>query len=240
MTTANRARMRDVLRAAVGRAFLPGAELTHPGRFAPPPDPPSDLIARFRAELTRLGGAVHDARSVDDVAAIVVGLCETADTATVAGGLRSAAGQKVLMWDESELPVASLGDALRAHGIVILSQSPETAASAAVRHELATAAVGITGADGALAETGSVVLASGPGRGRLASLLPPIHVALVRRSVVVESLPVFIARHPEAVTSGANFVAITGPSRTADIEHILARGVHGPKEIHVVLVDDGR
>ena len=99
------------------------------------------------------------------------------------------------------------------------------------------AAFGITGADGGLAETGSIVLASAPGLASLASLLPPVHVALLKRSLMVESLPVFIAQNPETVTSGANFVCITGPSRTADLEHVLARGVHGPKEIHVILLD---
>jgi len=176
----------------------------------------------------KLGGAVHDARNLEDVVAVIRGL---------AGQDASVAEPRVMMWDESQLPVQGLGAALAASGMTILTQSPDTAASAAHRQELASATVGITGADGGLAETGSIVLASGPGRGRLASLLPPIHVALLKRSLMVESLPVFIGLHPEVVTSGANFVCITGPSRTADIEHVLARGVHGPREIHVVLVD---
>jgi L-lactate dehydrogenase complex protein LldG len=121
--------------------------------------------------------------------------------------------------------------------LTILTQTPETAASATHRQELASASIGLTGADAGLAETGSIVVTSGPGRGRLASLLPRVHVAIVRRSSIVESLPVLIARRPELVTSGANFVCITGPSRTADIEHVLARGVHGPGEVHAILVD---
>ena len=229
MTTENRARMRTVLRAAVGKALLPGAELTHPGRFTPPETAPYDLIDRFRTELTKLGGAVHDAGSVDDVVNVIRDL--------VGRDVPPAEGPKAMMWDERELPISGVADGLRACGFTLLTQTPDNADSAAHRQELSTAAVGITGADGGLAETGSIVVASGPGRGRLASLLPPVHVALLKRSLLVESLPVFIARNPERVTSGANFVCITGPSRTADIEHVLARGVHGPKEIHVILVD---
>ena len=229
MTTENRARMRAALRAAVSQALLPAAELTHPGRFTPPPSERYDLEERFRAELTKLAGVVHDARSTDDVARIVMELC----TAHAGPGV----ARKILMWDDVHMPVAGLADALRARGATILTQSPDKARDNAHRAELASAVVGVTAADGGLAATGSIVLTSGPGRGRLASLLTPIHVALLKRSRLFETLAVYIGQHPEAVTAGANFVCITGPSRTADIEHVLARGVHGPKEIHVVLVD---
>jgi L-lactate dehydrogenase complex protein LldG len=132
----------------------------------------------------------------------------------------------------------SLGSArLAAAGLTLLTQKPSMAQSAEHRRELASASVGLTGADAALAQTGSLVLASGPGRGRLASLLPPVHVALIRRSALIGSLPELFASRPELVTRGANFVAITGPSRTADIEHVLARGVHGPRDVHAIFVD---
>lgn len=225
MTPAERARMRDTLRAAVAQARLPGAELTHPGRFQPPASPPYDLVERFTRELASLGGTVHDGSDLPRIASIV---------RTIAAAERT---QTVLAWDEAPLCVPGLLDALARAGLRVLMQTPETATSAAHRQQLATASIGLTGADAALAETGSVVVASGPGRGRLASLLPRVHVAIVRRSAIVESLPVLIARRPEIVTSSANFVCITGPSRTADIEHVLARGVHGPGEIHAVLID---
>jgi L-lactate dehydrogenase complex protein LldG len=225
MTGAERVKMRDTLRAAVGQALLPGAELQHPGSFRQPAGEAYDLVERFHAELTTLGGTVHEAADAAGVAMVIGTL--------VAGQ----SNPKALMWDEHHLPVAGLGAALRAAGIVVLTQAAESAHLDGHRRELATAAVGITGADAGLAETGSVVVSSGPGRGRLASLLPPLHVALLRRGQIVPSLPHLIAERPELVTSGANFVCITGPSRTADIEHVLARGVHGPKEVHVILMD---
>ena len=97
--------------------------------------------------------------------------------------------------------------------------------------------LGLTGADAGLAETGSVVLASGPGRSRLASLLVPVHVAVLHVDRLVNDVAVLLATRPDLVAAGSNLVAITGPSRTADIEHTLSRGVHGPGEVHVILYE---
>ena len=69
MTTDERVRMRETLRAALGHALLPGGHLDHPGPFqGPPPDPSGDLLARFSAQLTALGGAVHDADTPEAIA----------------------------------------------------------------------------------------------------------------------------------------------------------------------------
>ena len=94
----------------------------------------------------------------------------------------------------------------------------------------------MTGAFALLADTGSLVLTSGKGRPRLASLLPPVHVALVRRDQLVPSLGALFTSHPRLAAEAANLVVITGPSRTADIEMTLTRGVHGPRSVHVVFV----
>lgn len=92
------------------------------------------------------------------------------------------------------------------------------------------AEVGITTADLAIAETGSLLVSSGPGKLRMASLAPPVHIALIRRSEIVESLDQAIAR-----CGPSSSVIITGPSRTADIEGIIIRGVHGPGELLVLV-----
>ena len=114
---------------------------------------------------------------------------------------------------------------------------------AALREKIAAAEIGLTGADLAIAEAGSLVLVSGSGRPRSTALLPPYHVAIFDREVLVESLEqtgVFFEAWHEGQAEpgrGAAVHVITGPSRTADIELTLTRGVHGPKEVHAIFVD---
>jgi L-lactate utilization protein LutC len=99
------------------------------------------------------------------------------------------------------------------------------------RDAIATTEVGITSADYALADTGSLVIFGEP---RLLSLLPPCHIAIIEESQIVASLDDVFRLHPLP----GSMVVITGPSRTADIEMRLVRGVHGPGEIHVIIIED--
>lgn len=232
MTGDERARVRHLLRAAVAQALLPDAPFEHPGAMEMSADPPGHLLERFSTQLVALGGAVHEANTPEAIALLVASLARREAARQTSAGVPG-----VLMWNEDRLPVPGLGASLKGLGLRLLFQAEADLSSTARRAELAGALVGVTGAAAGLAETGSVVLASGPGRGRLASLLPPIHVALLERRLIVESLPELISQRPEVMTSGANVVCITGPSRTADIEHTLTRGVHGPREVHVVLLN---
>lgn len=105
------------------------------------------------------------------------------------------------------------------------------------RHACATVDVGITGATYALADTGSLVTIASASEPRLASLLPPIHVAVISATSILSGLDELFLTVPEPAKLSSSMVLITGPSRTADIEQILVRGVHGPGEIHVVIVE---
>jgi len=106
------------------------------------------------------------------------------------------------------------------------------------RETCAQVDVGITSADYALAETGSLVVLTESNESRLLSLLPPCHIAVVARSRIVENLEELLTLLPEPTAASSAMVIITGPSRTADIEMLLVRGVHGPGEIHVVILED--
>lgn len=92
---------------------------------------------------------------------------------------------------------------------------------------------GVSRAVYGLADTGSVVLAASPEEPRAASLLPAVHVSLLDESRILAGLAELFA------AVGANLPSalaiVTGPSRSADIEQVLAIGVHGPGEVHVVL-----
>ena len=95
---------------------------------------------------------------------------------------------------------------------------------------------GITGVLVGIAESGSLLLAGSPTSPLTISLVPDIHIAILRATDLVPTLPDALGR-PEIRTAPAS-VIIAGPSRTGDIEMALAIGVHGPKELHIFLIED--
>ncbi|MDH5752076.1 MAG: lactate utilization protein [Deltaproteobacteria bacterium] len=105
--------------------------------------------------------------------------------------------------------------------------------------EFAAAQFGLCRADHAVAETGSIVLETGPHNPRCVSLLPPVAGFLVPRSKIVSRVGEVlteVSAHRDDLTSCLNF--ISGPSKTADIEHNLCVGVHGPGEVHVWIIEN--
>jgi L-lactate dehydrogenase complex protein LldG len=105
-----------------------------------------------------------------------------------------------------------------------------------LRSFCATADVGLTGADMALAETGSVLLKMNAGQSRFISLLPPVHIAMLPASKIVPDIYTWAANRTGDMPS--QLVIISGPSKTADIEKTLVIGVHGPKRFIIILYDD--
>ncbi len=107
------------------------------------------------------------------------------------------------------------------------------------RDTLFAADLGISGVDYLVAETGTVVLAAEPNEPRSLSLLPPVHIAVAEQSQLLPDL--FDLFEPAVWESRGGLPSglslITGPSKTGDIELRLVTGVHGPREIHVVLID---
>ena len=101
-------------------------------------------------------------------------------------------------------------------------------------HDIFGFDVGVSTAQAGIAETGTLVLDSACERHRLVSLVPPVHIAVVNASAIVETLGEALAiLHKKEVSPAITF--ITGPSRTADIELTLAIGVHGPRELYVIV-----
>jgi L-lactate dehydrogenase complex protein LldG len=88
-----------------------------------------------------------------------------------------------------------------------------------------------------LADTGSVVLAASPDEPRARSLLPAVHVSLLREDRILAGLAELFAAVGGSLPSA--LAIVTGPSRSADIEQRLTVGVHGPGEVHVVLLPVG-
>ena len=98
----------------------------------------------------------------------------------------------------------------------------------------------VTGCALAIADTGTIVLDGGAGQGtRAATLVPDLHLCVVLASRLVGTVPEAVARTREAAAAGAPLTWITGPSATSDVELVRVPGVHGPRRLVVLLVDDG-
>jgi L-lactate dehydrogenase complex protein LldG len=136
--------------------------------------------------------------------------------------------QRLLSWDFENIPLPGLAEILSEHGIEISSGRD------------ASVKVGLTGADAALAATGSLVLLTGKGKPRLVSLLPPVHIAVITRQQIIpdlESLMTeFREKKPDVFQQNSSIMIISGPSRTADIAMQLILGMHGPRELHIIIL----
>lgn len=115
-----------------------------------------------------------------------------------------------------------------------------------MRQYFIEADIGISGANLAVAESGTLVIISNEGNARLVTSLPPVHVAIITTEKFVRTLEqaatlikcLILASSGLKLTSYVSF--ITGPSRTTDIEKELVIGAHGPKELHIIILDSGR
>jgi L-lactate dehydrogenase complex protein LldG len=172
----------------------------------------ADLLTRFLAELTAVGVTHHVETSAEGVRARVQEIVDR---------------RSVLAWTLDRLPY-DVGSLL-----------PGAATGASPRDVQAAAEIGVTGCDAAIAETGSLVMLSGEGRPRAASLLPPVHLCIVRQDDLLASMGELFAARAADVAAAACCTFITGPSRTADIELTLTLGVHGPGEVIVIVGPKG-
>ena len=244
-----RATFLERIRLEMDRARTAGPDLSV--GLAPRPEHPRELVEilrrelaerwretleRFRVEFERVAGVYHRVATVSEVPEVIGAIA------------RERESRRVIAWHPGALG-ADWRDALSTHGLDTVAMPAAgvelPSERQALRDLIAAADIGVTGVDLVIAETGSLVLRSGSGRPRSTSLLPPYHVAVFDREVLVESLAqvgVFLeAWHdgaPEAWRGGVINV-ITGPSRTADIALTLTRGVHGPKEVHAIFVEGG-
>jgi len=193
-------------------------------------EPAAGSTERFERELTLLGGHLFRARDAAAAAGYVIEV------------LREHQAEEVVAWMPEDNSVRLLRESIEHFGCRFMD--PATAGSSDFVEIAAGADVGISGVDYALAESGALVLLSGQGRPRTVSLLPEVHVAVLRPENILPGLSdLFPLLQSRASRDGgwpwSAVTFITGPSRTADIEMTLVVGVHGPRYLHVILLEAG-
>ena len=175
----------------------------------PQPVMADDLAARFQAKAEYLSSTVEQIETLNDAPAAVA-----RHLTTLGLGV-----QAVATPDVAGLPWAAAGF--------------EVSGRVAVDADL----VGISGCFCAIAETGTLLLLSGPDSPATVSLLPETHIALVPESRIVATMEdafALLRAERDGLPRAANF--ISGPSRTGDIEQTIVLGAHGPCRVHLIMV----
>jgi L-lactate dehydrogenase complex protein LldG len=203
------------VRTALGRA--PGTAVPPPPPLPPLPEPVDDgrdrRLQRFADRLAAVGGIAERAPDAG-------GMPQAVLAALAAHGART-----VLLSDAA--PVLALRPQLEQAGCRCLLPDADRAL-------LLAADAGVSAAQWGIAATGTIVLDAGIECSRQASLLPPLHIALLPADRVLPTLGELLAALRRPLAHAVTLV--TGPSRTADIELQLVVGVHGPRALRVVLI----
>ncbi len=225
MARTSRSEFLAAVREATRHAIPPRSHDTEPVPDEPGRMPePGDLTGKFveRAEIA--GASVHRVGSSQEIAPTIASILREA-------GLSSALFATAPLLDDASV-------ATQLSNEFTVSQWTPNAPEGETRDAAFAMECGVTGVDYAVAETGSLVICAAPEQGRSVSLLGRLHVAVVDSSQIIPDLydlaPRLESDFPDGMPSNVN--VITGPSKTADIELNLVIGVHGPGQVHIILV----
>lgn len=233
-----------------------------------------ELLEQFRRQAEAAGAQVHECRDAEDARRVIGEICRSAGAGIVTKSKSMATeeiglnpyleglGMDVVETDLGEYIVQRLGthpSHLIAPAIHLtiedwareLGTEPDrdeimAHARGELREKFVNASVGISGANAAIAETGTVMIVTNEGNADLTITLPRVHIAVFGLDKLVGSLDDAVAilrmlprsGTGQTLTSYVNWV--TGPSRSSDIGFVPVVGAHGPREMHCVIIDNGR
>jgi L-lactate dehydrogenase complex protein LldG len=188
---------------------------------------PDGLIKRMTFEMERLLGQVFPVDGDEGACNKVMEL------------LKSHNATRILAWDFQYIPVKGLEKAIKDSSIEIIQPEMHDEFRAETIETIRDAQVGLTGVDAVAAATSTMIVSTGPGKGRLPTVLAPVHIAVVDIKQVVPRLEDWLAAERknglQKMWNSANICFISGPSRTADIEMEMILGVHGPGKVQIVV-----
>ena len=200
---------------------------------------PGELVSQFSRELEKVGGSITRVETVEEIRELLQKLFPADEFASVAISNSEVSRRLgILEWlvSDNRRIIPSLEEFWSRRMLPVESEKLTYEYS----QVLLDANIGITSADYALADTGTLVLISGGEQHRLISLVPPVHVCFLDPSRIFASLTELLAHMQVAYEADGSLpqalTCITGPSRTADIELTITMGIHGPRALHVILL----
>lgn len=209
----------------------------------------SGLLETIAGRGTTLHLTLLD-RLIDAGKRVNVSVLTAKDAAAAAASIsRIAAGKNaewgdqkiVVTWDHPLVRRLSLAKRLQPSGIPVYIQPVAAEQQAAFRKYAESALIGVTAADYCIAETATLIMKTRPGQPRCVSLLPSIHIAIIRMEQILTNFKELYTLFKWSPTEQAEGITrcmtfITGPSKTADIEATLVHGAHGPRELTIIVL----
>jgi L-lactate dehydrogenase complex protein LldG len=207
-------------------------------------DRQSALCSRFAEKATAVSAVITEIATFDDAFAYCISLCgkQAACRIRISGGdeyLASPADTLGNTKQEKIIAAPGLDPVQYAALSKRCATSGFTCIRSGMRTHLSGVDIGFTVADIGIAETGTLVVRCPSEEMRLATMLCEYHVCLLSRSKIVSdafAADQHLLKYMQKTPDYTSF--ITGASRTADIERVLALGVHGPLELHILLLED--
>ncbi len=203
-----------------------------------------NILALFTEKARLVSAVVHEVKSLNEAYDYVVDLCDKKEACQLmlsgceaqlskkADDLCETKQEKIVAAPNlNENEFAKLHKRCEQSGFVCLAEG--------LRGHLGGIDIGFTLCDGGVADTGTLLLNSNSEETRLATMIAEIHVAAVPKSAIVEDIYAVENQLGKLMQHTPSYTAfITGASRTADIERVLALGVHGPLELHILLMEE--
>ena len=195
----------------------------------------SQLAGEMAQAAETIGWKVHRATNAEDASSIIAQICEDKSAKSVLRSSHDVLDEIVV--DNAVTNTGAKIETTKHDGDYGQSEIEK------MKAKDFSADVGITGVDYAIAETGTVVLHPRSGLSRLVSLAPPTHIAVLRPGEVLASMDELFAMERNDFLNGelsGSMNLISGPSKTADIEGTTVTGIHGPLEVHLVILSEDK
>jgi L-lactate dehydrogenase complex protein LldG len=203
----------------------------------------SETLKRFRHNAEQVSAIVQDVATIEEAIVYAVDICRRKEACTLlpAGCELDLSRKAQGLCEEKPAKIIAAPDLSGAHQQLLASHCNEAGirmVAHGLRDHSGGVDIGLTWAQCGIAETGTLVVDSTDEDLRLATMVSEIHIAMLPKAAIVESAADYHDQMQSRMQAHGNYLAmITGASRTADIERVLALGVHGPLELHIVMIE---
>jgi L-lactate dehydrogenase complex protein LldG len=204
----------------------------------------SEVTKLFRDKAEHVSAIVQEVSSVEEAIVYTVDVCRQKEACTLlpSGCEFDLSDKAQALCDDKPAKLMAATDLSKSHYELLVSHCDKAGIRTithGLRDHLGGVDVGLTWAQCGIAETGTLVIDSTDEDLRLSTMVSEIHVALLPAAAICKSVADYQDRLRAHMKEDGNYLAmVTGASRTADIERVLTLGVHGPLELHIIVIEE--